>query len=118
MYCPKCGTPNDDNAYRCINCSGIIQDPPVQNKDIAQDAGLRMLLPIGRSVFAVIAGYLGLFSVLMIPAPFALILGIIGIIDIKRNPQKHGMGRAIFGIIMGIIFSIPVVILIIAYFHE
>ena len=116
MYCPKCGTPNVDNAYSCINCSGIIQVTPVQNKDITEDAGIKMLLPIGRSVFGMIAGYLGLFSVLMIPVPFAFNLGIIGVIDIKRNPKKHGMGSAIFGIVMGAIFSIPIVIVIINYF--
>jgi len=116
MYCPKCGTPNNDNAFRCINCSGIIQGSPVQSEDITQNAGFRMLMPIGRSVFALIAGYLGLFSLIVFPAPFAFIFGIIGLIDIKRNPKKHGLGRAIFGIIMGAIFSIPLVILILLYF--
>lgn len=25
MYCPKCGTKNDDNAYKCTKCGTIIQ---------------------------------------------------------------------------------------------
>ncbi len=25
MYCRKCGTQNDDNAFRCVNCNEIIQ---------------------------------------------------------------------------------------------
>jgi hypothetical protein len=60
-----------------------------------------MLLPVGRSGWAIAAGYAGLFAVLIFPAPIALLLGIIAIIDIKKNPHKHGMGRAIFGVVMG-----------------
>lgn len=25
MYCSKCGTQNDDNAFKCVNCGAIIQ---------------------------------------------------------------------------------------------
>ncbi|MDE0826589.1 MAG: DUF4190 domain-containing protein [Akkermansiaceae bacterium] len=55
------------------------------------------------------AGYLGLFSMLVIPAPLALITGIIAVKHIRKsqgseNP-KHGMGRAIFGILFGAIFT-------------
>ena len=25
MYCRKCGTPNDDNAFRCIRCGDVVQ---------------------------------------------------------------------------------------------
>jgi hypothetical protein len=28
MYCPKCGTLNDDNAFRCIQCGTVIQQVP------------------------------------------------------------------------------------------
>ena len=45
----------------------------------------------------------------MIFAPFALITGILAVLDIKKNPEKHGMGRAIFGIVMGTLFSIILV---------
>ena len=75
----------------------------VENEDakLGDDAMMRMILPVGRSVWAIVAGYLGLISVLLIPAPFALAAGIIAILDIRKNPKKHGMGRAIFGIVMG-----------------
>lgn len=26
MYCRHCGTPNDDNAFRCVQCGKIVQD--------------------------------------------------------------------------------------------
>src|SRR4051812_21407307 len=36
--------------------------PPGERRDIGDDAGMRMLLPVGRSGWAIAAGYLGLFS--------------------------------------------------------
>lgn len=68
---------------------------------LGDDPMVRMLLPVGRSGWAIAAGYLGLFSILAIFAPFALLTGILAIRDIRANPEKHGMGRAIFGIVMG-----------------
>lgn len=26
MFCRKCGAPNQDNAFKCVNCGAIIQD--------------------------------------------------------------------------------------------
>ena len=66
---------------------------------------MRPIMPVGRSGYAIAAGYLALFSVLVIPAPFAILFGILAIRDIRRSKgsanQKHRMGRAIFGIVMG-----------------
>ncbi len=69
---------------------------------------MRMILPVGRSGWAIAAGYLGLFSLLILPAPFALVTGILAVIDIKRHPQRHGMGRAIFGIVMGLLGTLVI----------
>ncbi|MGI9474591.1 MAG: DUF4190 domain-containing protein [Rubripirellula sp.] len=67
---------------------------------------MRVLLPVGRSPYAIIAGYFGLVSVLFLPAPFALLFGILALRDIKQHPEKGGKGRAIFGVVMGTIFSL------------
>lgn len=83
-------------------------------KDLGDDAGIRFLLPVGRSGWAIAAGYLGLFSVLCIPSPLALICGILAIVEMRRNPKKHGMGRAIFGIVMGGIWTAALVFVLIA----
>jgi hypothetical protein len=72
-----------------------------QEKRLGDDPVMRTLLPVGRSWWAIAAGYLGLFSLLVFPAPLALLTGIVGIIDIRRHPHRHGMGRCIFGIVMG-----------------
>ncbi len=69
--------------------------------DIGQDAGMRMLIPVGRSGWAIAAGYLGLLSLIPIFAPFAVIFGFVAIRDIRKHPDRHGMGRAIFGIVAG-----------------
>ena len=69
--------------------------------DIGADAGMRLLLPVGRSAWAIAAGYLGLMSVMCVPAPLALFCGIMAVREMRRDPSKHGMSRAIFGIVMG-----------------
>jgi hypothetical protein len=51
---------------------------------------------------------------LVFPAPLALLCGILAVVDIENHPEKHGMGRAIFGIAIGGIFSLVLVILLIA----
>jgi hypothetical protein len=114
MYCPHCGTPNNDNNYRCTKCAGVIQtvQQPVVVTDMGDDAGMRMLLPVGRSGLAIAAGYFGLFALLIFPAPVALILGLLAVRDIRRNPKKHGMGRAVFGIVTGALGSAVIVWLI------
>jgi hypothetical protein len=92
---------------------------PGQSQDPAQNASMRMLVPIGRSGWAIASGYLGLLAVF----PFigvlfgigALVTGIFAVNDIKRHPDRHGMGRAIFGIIMGILFALVWVVAFIAY---
>jgi hypothetical protein len=86
----------------------------VPPRPIGEDAGIRMLIPIGRSIWAIAAGYLGLFSVLLIPAPLALIVSIIAIRDIRKHPDRHGMGRAIFGLIMGILGTIFLAIAVVS----
>lgn len=81
---------------------------------IGDDPMMRALLPVGRSGWAIAAGYLGLVSVLAFPAPFALLCGILAVRDLRRNPEKHGMGRAVFGIVMGAVGCVLLVFAILA----
>ncbi|MGE0640874.1 MAG: DUF4339 domain-containing protein [Thermoanaerobaculia bacterium] len=78
---------------------------------MGDDPMLRALLPVGRSGWAIAAGYLGLFSILLVPAPFALLSGVLAIRNIRRNPKLHGMGRAIFGIVAGALGSLLLLLL-------
>jgi hypothetical protein len=83
--------------------------PPVSPPPAAvgDDFGMRMLLPVGRSGWAIAAGYLGLFSLVILPAPIALIVSVIAIRDLRKSAAsprpKHGMGRAVFGLVMGVL---------------
>lgn len=105
MFCSKCGSPNQDNHVRCIKCGNLLRG----QSDMGDSAAMRMLLPVGRSGLAIAAGYAGLFGLLVFPASFALILGLLAIRDIKQNPEKHGMGRAVFGTLVGAIGTVVLV---------
>ena len=91
---------------------------PVPQRPIGDDPLMRMVLPVGRSAWAIAAGYLGLLSFLVVFAPLALAAGIFALVDIKQNPHKHGKGRAIFGIVMGALGSILLVAIIVAVTME
>lgn len=84
--------------------------PALPRGGIGDDAGMRLLMPVGRSGWAIAAGYLGLFSLVLVPAPFAILVSILAIRDIRRSAGsakvKHGMGRAIFGLVMGILGTV------------
>jgi hypothetical protein len=79
---------------------------------------MRMLMPVGRSGWAIAAGYLGLFSFLIFPAPVSLFISVIAIRDIQKSAGtdslKHGMGRAIFGLVMGILGTLMLVFFVFA----
>lgn len=59
------------------------------------------LLPTGRSGWAIAAGYLGLLSILLVFAPFAVGAGVVALRSISRRPELGGKGRAWFGIAAG-----------------
>ena len=67
---------------------------------------MRMVLPVGRSGWAIAAGYLGLCALIIYPAPLALVASILAYRDLKKHPEKHGRGRAMFGLVMGILGTV------------
>lgn len=120
IICPGCSREISDKVHSCPWCERFIGGgmAPRNEPDEAESAGMRMLLPVGRSGWAIASGYLGLISVMMIPAPLAVFTGIMAIREIKRNPKKHGMGRAVFGIVMGALGTIALVFVGIAMLSE
>jgi len=90
-------------------------NPPVkaERKHLSENAGMRAIMPIGRSGWAIAAGYLGLFSFIPGLGVFAAIFGIVAVRHIKKNTNKHGLGRAIFGIVAGVISIIAYVVVLI-----
>jgi hypothetical protein len=60
------------------------------------------LIPTGRSWQAILAGYLGLVSlVVWVLGPVAAGFGIWALVRSSEDPRLHGRGRAIFGIVAG-----------------
>jgi hypothetical protein len=116
MYCPHCGTENLSTAIQCIRCGGQIQ--AARPASIDDDPAMRILLPIGRSPLAIAAGYAGLFAVIPFFAPIALVLGILAIRHIRRNPELHGLGRAWFGLVMGVVGTMLLALVIVAMIAE
>ncbi len=111
MFCPNCGIQMQAGVVVCTDCG--YRDAPPTSPPISDDPAMRLLLPVGRSIYAIIAGYFGLFSVIFFPAPLAILFGVLGLRDIKKNPKLGGRGRAIFGLVMGIIFTLFLVFFIV-----
>ncbi len=65
----------------------------------------RYLTAAGRPASAIAAGYLGLFSLLPLFGIAAIIVSIVALRKLKAEPYLLGKGRAIFGLVMGIIFT-------------
>ena len=115
MYCPKCGTENPDNNFKCTQCGDILHPtaPPVL---IATDDTLGGMIPTKNGP-ALGAYYLGIFSII----PFlgialgvaALILGIKGLRRVREHPEVKGKVHAWVGVITGGVFALLYLILIV-----
>lgn len=113
MYCPRCGTQNDDNNYKCVKCQEILH--PAPPKVVVQTDDLAGLIPYKNSP-ALIAYYLGVFSLiplvgvlLGIPAFF---LGLKGLRVAREHPEARGKAHAWVGILVGGFFGLLYLILI------
>ncbi len=98
---PHSGAANAANAYRAPAHDAVA--PPSAAAPTDHGVAMRMLLPVGRSGWSIVAGYLGLFALIIFPAPLALVAGVLAFRDLKKHPEKHGRGRALFGLLMGIL---------------
>ncbi len=85
------------------------QTPPTQipanlpPSPTSSDVALGILIPVRVAPLALVAGYVGLFSLLVFPAPIALVLGIMALRRLKADPMSRGAGRAWFAIVAGAI---------------
>ena len=99
MYCIQCGTQFIEGARFCANC-GWSPKPKGQRLEQIEDE-LKLVLPMATPFTAIIAGYLGLLSLLLIPAPFAVIFGVVGLVQIQRRERSYGKVRCWVGILLG-----------------
>ena len=75
---------------------GAAAQQPAIKPFFDDNIGMRLLVPIKVSGLAIAAGYLNLFAAILVPAPLALIVGVAAVAELKRNPEKRRMERAIF----------------------
>jgi hypothetical protein len=115
IACRSCKREISERAMTCPHCGCFV----VGESSAAPDATMRHIMPgSDLSGWAIAAGYLGLISLVMIPAPFAFLAGIVAIRDIKRHEKKRGLGRAWFGIVMGTLGTVGLVFASIAFLNE
>ena len=105
MECPDCGTPNADDARRCVHCRVLLDDLEYEDATI----GYSGMIP-SRNGPALAAYYLGIFAfipflgiLLGIPAFF---LGLKGLKNVARFPEVKGKVHAWIGVLVGGFFSV------------
>lgn len=103
--CPSCGELILAVAQKCRHC-GAYLDPVRRAVENRPGSLERLLTPVGRPASAIAAGYLGLFSLFPLMGPVALIMSIVALRTLRRNPELSGRGRAVFGLIMGSIATL------------
>lgn len=99
MFCQNCGTKVDENAAFCAKCGCLLKGGDVMEHENL----IHLLVPVDTSLYCIISGYLGLFAVLGIFAPLAVIFGILGLRESKKK-KLHGALRAYFALSSGLIF--------------
>ena len=78
----------------------VVAPPPQAPQTPERNRALEFVVPINRSGWSIAAGYVALFNIpFFVTAPFALLLGIVGLVDLSKHPTRAGRGRCWFAII-------------------
>lgn len=103
-------TPDQNMASPAPTATAPATETPAQTNDWTPEQKQQMkelILPVNRSGWTVAAGWIAIFNILIITSailgPISIILAIIGLHDIKKNPTKKGKYRAWFAIIFSVL---------------
>jgi hypothetical protein len=83
------------------------------------DRAMEWVLPINRSGLAIAAGYVALCSFpVLIAGPIGVLLGVLALGDLRRNPYKRGKGRAWFAIVYGGLGTLALLLAVSRFFFN
>jgi len=112
MYCKQCGA--EIERHPCPEC-GFRPQPAAAPSATNYDPAMRALVPVGRSGYAIAAGYLGLLGIIVpLLGVVAIVMAWKGMKEIQQDPEKTGMGRVWVGFICGGIGTLISLMIIIA----
>lgn len=119
MRCPACEAEIEEKSSKCPQCGEAVARPRRPAQPSQGDEVVATVIPY-KNVKALLAYYLGVFGLIPVVGlflgPAALVLGILGLRHVRRNPQAHGTGHAITGIVLGsleLLGHVAVIVLII-----
>jgi hypothetical protein len=103
---PSCPVARHTDSLYVSLVSQDLPPPPPPPQPSPQGDATKWILPVGRSGWAIAAGYAGLFALLIYPAPLALALSLIAMRHLRRSPKLLGWGRAVFALVTGLVGTV------------
>ncbi|MCL2679179.1 MAG: DUF4190 domain-containing protein [Dehalococcoidia bacterium] len=113
MFCSKCGTQTTNDSLYCSNCGNRLAASTAATQPPA--AGTQTKRTNSMAIASLALGIIGFVIPIIITSILAIIFGIVGMNNIKNNPNQEGKGLAIAGIILGAAFLVLFILILIVF---
>jgi hypothetical protein len=111
MYCPRCGTQNDDNAWKCAQCGTELHATPSSVPFYPEQ------VTCSKAVWALVVAVLAPCCCTFAFGILAIVLGIAARNEMKANPGRlKGDALALAAIIIGIFDVVLGIVVPLVYF--